>query len=124
MQKKTILYVEDEEQQSATLSRFFSENGYQTIVCNNAEEALAKVRTTVPDLFLVDIKLTGMDGLTFFEEIQKLEQVKKTPFVFLTAYNSLQAAMDAKRRGATEYITKPYDLDFLIERIREIIPPA
>lgn len=123
MQKKTIVLIEDEEEQSYTLSKYFNENGYQTIVLDNAEDALAMIQKTVPDLFLVDIKLSGMDGLTFFEEVKKLEQTKNIPFVFLTAYNSLHAAIDAKRRGATDYISKPYDLDYLMERIQEIIPP-
>jgi len=100
-----------------------SENGYQTIVLDNAEEALLMVQNTAPDLFLVDIKLTGMDGLTFFDEIQKIEKVKHTPFVFLTAYNSLHTAIEAIKRGATDYITKPFDLDYLMQRIREIVPP-
>ncbi|MFI5251336.1 MAG: response regulator [Bacteroidota bacterium] len=121
--QKTILWVEDEEEQSSVLSKLFTENGFLTVVRDNAEEALQVLRDFTPDIMLVDIKLRDSNGLDFFYEIKKTERLKNVPIVFLTAFNSLQMAIDAKNKGATDYITKPFDIDYLIERIKEIVAP-
>jgi DNA-binding response OmpR family regulator len=122
MNTKTILWLEDETDQSDIMELTFKENGYNVIVVNTAEEALLLIETTVPDLFLVDIKLYGIDGIEFFRRIKSNEQFTTIPFIFLTAYNSLEMAIKAKHQGATDYITKPFDVDYLVDRIKEILP--
>lgn len=122
MQRKTILWVEDEEEQSSVLVKVFSESGYDTIVRDNAKDALQVLKDVTPDLFLIDIKLKGDDGVELFKAIKKSDHLKNIPVVFLTAYNSLEMAVNAKKQGATDYITKPFEVDFLLDRIREIVP--
>ena len=122
--KKTILFVEDEKELVSTVTSLLSDQGYDVTAVLTAEEALRWVKNTAPDLFLADIRLPGLDGLDFYKEIRKLEHCRNTPFIFLTAFNNLQAAMEAKKQGASEYITKPFDFEHLIERIRALVPPA
>jgi DNA-binding NtrC family response regulator len=119
---KTILWLEDESQQTSLVSKTFAEHGYRTIVRDNAKEALEALAQTVPDLIIIDIKLGDDNGIDLFHTIKGSERLKDIPVIFLTAYNSLKMAMDAKKDGALDYITKPFDVDYLMDRIEQIIP--
>lgn len=123
MKQKTILFLEDEAELVETLGLLLREQGYTVITARLAEEALESLRTSTPDLILADIKLPGIDGFDFFQQIQSRGVHKNVPFVFLTAFNNLTAAVEAKKRGAAEYITKPFDFEYLVARIRELVPP-
>ena len=118
---KTILLVEDEVEQSSILSKSFIEKGYSTVVVGTAEEAMAALDEALPDVMLVDIKLADMDGLTFFHTLKERGIIQKVPFIFLTAYNSLQMATTAKREGAADYIVKPYDLDYVVDTVQLLL---
>ncbi|HLB00413.1 MAG TPA: response regulator transcription factor [Bacteroidota bacterium] len=122
-QKKTILFLEDEKEYLATLSNLLREQGYNVIETNKAEEAILSIGKTTPDLILADIKLPGADGFDFFEQVRKIEACKVVPFIFLTAYNNMEASMYAKKHGAADYITKPFDFEYLIARIKQLTPP-
>ncbi|HEV8537859.1 MAG TPA: response regulator [Bacteroidota bacterium] len=121
-EQKTILFLEDEEELLSTMGMLLREQGYNVVLSNKAEEALKIARNSTLHLILADIKLPGMDGLDFFREVRKLDHLQKIPFVFLTAFNNLKTAMDAKKDGAAEYITKPFDFEYLVTRIRELLP--
>jgi DNA-binding response OmpR family regulator len=118
-----ILVVEDEPELQETIANLLREQGYGITVSFSAEEALRKVDKEMPDLVLIDIKLPGIDGFDFFQEFKKKPAFASTPVVFLTAFNSLQAAMAAKQEGAAEYITKPFDLEYLLTVVRGLVPP-
>lgn len=120
LQTRTILLIEDEEEQYSILVKAFAERGYAMVVATRAEEALRLIEQVLPELLIVDIKLEGMDGITFFEHCKSLGLIGRIPFIYLTAYNSLSMAMEAKKQGAAEYIVKPYDLDFLLDTVDEI----
>lgn len=121
--KKTILFLEDEDELLTTLSTLLRDQGYNVLEIVSAEDALKKLNEATPDLIIADIKLPGIDGFDFFDAVRKIEKYRKIPFVYLTAFNNLQAAMRAKAEGAADYITKPFELEYLIVRIRELLPP-
>ena len=81
------------------------------------------MRESVPDLVLVDIKLPGIDGFDLVAQVVGTKEWEKIPFVFLTAFNDMKARLRAKKLGAAEYITKPFDIEYLVTRIRELVPP-
>lgn len=120
--RKTILFLEDEVEFLTTLSQLFRDQGYDVIEVTSAEDAVKKLSELVPDLILADIKLPGIDGFDFFSQIRKIEKYKNIPFIYVTAFNNLKAAMEAKSDGAVDYITKPFDLGYLITRVQEILP--
>jgi DNA-binding response OmpR family regulator len=122
-QKKRILFLEDEMQYLATLSSLLRDQGYEVIETSKAEDAMAEIVKQRPDMILADIKLPGADGFDFFEQVRKMESCKGVPFIFLTAYNNLAAEMYAKKHGAADYITKPFDFEYLIARITQLTPP-
>ena len=123
MAKKTIVFLEDELELVTTVSLLLRDQGYDVVGVVNAEDALEFIEKSIPDLFLVDIKLPGIDGFDFFERVRKMESCHGVPFVFLTAYNNLKAMAMAKQDGAAEYITKPFDFEYLVTRIRDLVPP-
>ena len=121
--KKNILFLEDEVELLQTLAALLRDQGYSVIETKNAEDALSKLDDAALDLIIADIKLPGIDGFDFFEAVRKTEKYRNIPFVYLTAYNNIQAARRAKAEGAADYITKPFDLEYLIFRVRELLPP-
>ena len=121
--QKTILFLEDEQELLSTISNLLQDQGYTVVCVERAEEALTIVEQSIPDLILADIKLPGADGFDFFREVRNMKECQKIPFVFLTAFNDLRAKQYAKTLGAAEYITKPFDFEYLVTRIKELSPP-
>ena len=121
--RKTILFLEDEEELLMTVGALLRDQGYNVVMVKRAEDASVILQREPPDLILADIKLPGIDGFDFFKEVQKDESLKKIPFVFLTAFNNMNASVYAKQHGAAEYITKPFEFEYLIARIRDLVPP-
>ena len=119
---KTILFLEDEAELLTALGNLLRDQGYDVLEANSAETALKRLEERVPDLILADIKLPGIDGFDFFNEVRKKEGFGTVPFVFLTAYNNLAASSLARTRGAAEYITKPFDFEYLVARIKQLLP--
>lgn len=121
--QKTILFLEDEVEYLGALSSLLREQGYSVIETTKGVDALAEIGKHTPDMILADIKLTGDDnGFDFFEQVRKMEKCKGVPFIFLTAYNNLEAQVFAKKHGASDYITKPFDFEYLIARIHQLVP--
>jgi len=120
--QKTILFLEDEVELLNTLSMLLRDQGYNIIPVTSGEDALKLIRQTVPDLIIADIKLPGMDGFDFFREVRTMKECQKVPFVYVTAYNNLKAAVTAKKEGAAEYITKPFDFEYFVTRIKTLAP--
>lgn len=121
--KKTILFLEDEEELLTALGNLLRDHGYLVVAAESAELALKQLEEGTPDLIIADIKLPGIDGFDFFKEVRQREGFASVPFVFLTAYNNLAAMSFAKKHGAAEYITKPFDFEYLIARIKQLLPP-
>ncbi len=114
-----LLIVEDEPQQRETLAMLFEEEGYSVRATDSAETAMDILRNIRPHLVVTDVKLLGMDGITFFESVRRSEDGKYIPFIFITAYNDVAAIERVKRLGSVDYITKPFNLEDLITIVRE-----
>lgn len=120
---KTIVFLEDEPELLRTVGQLLRDQGYDVVGVKRAEDALPLIQKSAPDLILADIKLPGIDGFDFFDKVRTMENCAGIPFVFLTAYNNLKAKQSAKKQGAAEYITKPFDFEYLVTRIRDLVPP-
>lgn len=115
-----ILIVEDEEDLAENLSDLLELEGYQTKICHSGEDAIQSVEDHVPDLVLLDIQLTGIDGIEVLKRLK--ETHSQLPIVMVSA--SSQRGMNAKieEYGADGFMLKPYDQDELLKLIAEILP--
>jgi two-component system nitrogen regulation response regulator GlnG len=108
---KRILVADDEESIRWVLSKALSKQGYQVDLANNGQQALEMIRQKGYDLAVLDIKMPGMSGLDLLTRLQ--EESPATLVVIMTAESSMKNAVEAMKRGAYDYITKPFDLDTL-----------
>ncbi|AHW58703.1 two component, sigma54 specific, transcriptional regulator, Fis family [Draconibacterium orientale] len=112
----SILIVDDEESVRDSLYNWFIEDGYEVDSAANAKEALTKIESGNFDIILADIKMPGMDGL---EMHRRIKEFNSTAIVIvMTAFASVETAVQALKDGAFDYITKPFDPDDLSHLIR------
>jgi two-component system, NtrC family, response regulator AtoC len=102
-----ILIVDDDEGLIHFLSRFFSKQSYDVVACTDASSGLDMLAEAQFDLILLDYKMPGLSGLDTLKEIRKLQI--KTPVIVMTAYGTTETAIEAMKRGAYDYLLKPFD---------------
>src|SRR5215469_1564122 len=103
-----ILIVEDEAKMRRLLELNLGEDGFRTLSAEDAETALKLLRQETVDLILTDLKLPGMGGLEFLQSVK--ESNPAIPVVVMTAYGSVETAVEAMKRGASDYVLKPFSL--------------
>ncbi|MCA9980994.1 MAG: response regulator transcription factor [Anaerolineales bacterium] len=116
-----ILLVDDDELMRRSLSFSLQQAGYETSTAATAEEALAQAKQTAPDIVLLDIGLPGMDGL---QAVRYFQDDIGVPVIFLTARRRELDEIMGLELGAEDYITKPFDLDVLLARVRVVLRRA
>lgn len=118
--RPVILFIEDEDQQREALLGVMEAEGFTVRAVPSAEQALRQLERETPDMIVTDVKLPGMDGITMYEKIR--EGLPVVPFLFITGYNDPRAIDHVRNLGATAYVTKPYELEDLLELIRKSLP--
>lgn len=103
-----ILIVEDEARMRRLLELDLGEAGYRTFSTDDAEKGLDLLRREQIDLVLTDLKLPGMSGLEFLQSAKRLNG--SLPVVVMTAYGSVETAVEAMKAGASDYVLKPFAL--------------
>lgn len=115
----TILVVDDEPLQRSILKTILSDEGHETYAAASGEEALKLAKSYNPDVVLTDLKMDGMDGI---ELLNKLSRLKPAPTVIImTAFGTVHSAVDAMKKGAFDYLTKPLDKDVVVLTIRRAL---
>jgi DNA-binding NtrC family response regulator len=114
-----ILIVDDEDIVRQSLAGWFGEEGYITDVAQSGKEGLEKLTSAQWDIFLLDIRMPGMDGLELQRRIK--ESHPGSTIIIMTAYASVETAVEAMKQGAYDYIVKPFDPDDLEHIIRNAI---
>jgi len=115
-----ILVVDDEEEIRDFLYKALSRmGGFHVEVAETAEEALQKIEKDQFDLVLTDLKMPKMDGLQLVTEIAKSKPEILT--IMMTGHGTIDSALEAMKRGASDYLMKPLNLDELIIRIRKVL---
>jgi DNA-binding response OmpR family regulator len=118
MEKKKILVVDDEVDLVKTIQFSLELEGYEVLVSYNGEDALAQARNEKPDLILLDIMLPKLDGYKVCRFLKFDEQYKHLPILMMTAKTQEKDKLMGKETGADEYITKPFDMEELIGKIK------
>ena len=114
--KVSILIVDDEESVRDSLYSWFIDDGYIVECAESAKNALSILEGKDFDIILADIKMPGMDGLEMHKRIKALN--KEPIFIFMTAFASVETAIQALKNGAFDYVTKPFDPDDLSHLVR------
>jgi two-component system, NtrC family, nitrogen regulation response regulator GlnG len=104
-----LLVVDDEQSICWGLTRLGESLGHEVVAASSAEQAFHEVERQRPDAVILDVRLPGMDGLTAIERFQR--QLGNVPIIVITAYGDLRTAVEAVRRGAFDYIAKPFDVE-------------
>jgi DNA-binding response OmpR family regulator len=118
--RERILVVDDDKQVTGYLSKMLSEVAQFSVeVAETAEEALQKIRSVKFDLVLVDLKLPDMDSIQLITQIVNSKPEIVT--VLITGHASIDSAVEAMKKGASDYLTKPFDLDDMFTRLRRVL---
>jgi DNA-binding NtrC family response regulator len=112
----SILIVDDEPSVRDSLYNWFMEDGYRVECAEDAKKALLKLESESFDIILADIKMPGMDGLEMLRRIKTLK--KDSVVIMMTAFATVDTAVQALKEGAFDYVTKPFDPDDLTHLIR------
>jgi len=115
--KSRILVIDDESGNRDSMRRTLEYEGYQFVGASTGPEGLALIESDPPDLVFLDIKMPGMDGLEVLERIKGSHPM--LPVVMVSGHGSVQTAFEARDRGASGFIEKPFSEAMLIERVQK-----
>jgi two-component system response regulator AtoC len=114
-----ILLAEDDEIMRETLFDRLTKNGWQVDDAKDGKEALSLVEQNYYNLVLSDIRMPGIDGTRLLDKIQRISP--DTDIIMMTAYGSVENAVDCLKKGAADYILKPFDMDDLTIRVKRLL---
>jgi len=115
-----IVIVDDEADLASSCQRLLDGKGYRTAVAHSGEEGIATVRQDESDLVLTDLKMPGMGGMELLKQIKS--ESPETVVVMMTAFSTIEDAVEAMRLGAADFIPKPFTpehLSIVVERVLE-----
>ena len=113
----SVLIVEDEPKMLRLLELNLGEEGWTTFSAGDAETGLKILGREAIDLVLSDFKLPGMNGLEFLDAIHRVNA--EVPVVLMTAYGSVETAVEAMKKGASNYVLKPFSLEEIKRVVRK-----
>jgi len=108
---ETILIVDDEKNYLVVLKALLATEGYEILTTNNALDGLRLVKEGDLDLIITDMKMPGMNGMALLEECKKIKP--DLPIIIMTAYGTIEKAVEAMKNNAYDYISKPFQNDQL-----------
>lgn len=111
-----ILIVDDEVRILILLQSLLKANGYATVTAKDGNEAIELVRKGDVNLMITDLRMAPMDGLTLISSVKAI--LPKLPVILLTAYASVETAIDAMKCGAFDYLTKPFKVDEMLSTVK------
>ncbi len=114
-----ILIVDDSRTSRRILNNLLTESGYEVIEAENGEVGIQKFKEETPDLATMDITMPVMDGLEALKEIREYDSDAKV--IMVTAAGQESKVMEAVKRGAAEFITKPFEKDKILETIQKVV---
>ncbi|WP_457642579.1 sigma-54-dependent transcriptional regulator [Persephonella sp.] len=113
MEKKKILLIDDEESIIKVIKKILEDNGFYVDTAKNKKEAVSKINKGKFNIILSDYRLPDGTGIEILEHFR--EKDSSTPFIIITAYGSINGAVEAMQKGASHYIAKPIDADNLLK---------
>ncbi len=121
MKQTNILVIEDDEIVSRTIDRCLRGDEFHVTIANSGVEGLQSARRRPPEIIILDVIMPGMDGYAVCREVRADPLLKDTPILFLTAKSKDEDKITGLTAGADDYLSKPFNLDELLLRIRAIL---
>lgn len=116
---RKILIVDDEKNIRTTLKHCLKEEGYEIDIAINGDEALQKIMEQQFNLILLDIKMPGLTGMEVLSEIRR--RGNKVDIIMMTAYGTIDRAVEAMKLGAVDFISKPFTPDEIRNIVKEVL---
>lgn len=118
MEDRSLLIVDDERKMAVVLQAAFEEDGYNADIAQSGEDALARFRQNPVPLVITDLRMPDMSGIEVLEAVKKLRP--DTEVILITAYATAQTAVEAMKKGAYDYVIKPFNLEELKLKVRRV----
>lgn len=118
---KKILIVDDEPNIVMTLEYTFKKNNYEVFIARDGQEALDIVKSVYPDLIILDVMMPMVDGYATIEQIKNNDKLSKTKLIFLSAKNKDSDIEKGLSLGADAYLTKPFSIKKVVEKVSELL---
>ena len=119
---KVVLIVDDDDNIRQVLQGRFVAAGYEVVLAPSGEQAMEVMKSSRIDLVISDVKMPGMSGDNLLLEVQ--QRWSGLPVIILTAYGSIDHAVQAVHNGAVDYVTKPFDGKELLKKVQEALQPG
>jgi nitrogen regulation protein NR(I) len=117
-----ILLIEDDTRAAVSLEKMLASEGYAVTVAHRGDEGLARAQAELFDVVITDLRMPGMDGL---ELVRRLHTAKpRLPLVLMTAFGTTETVIEATKRGAFEYLIKPFEMEALLEVTAKAVASA
>lgn len=121
MAGKRILVLEDDPAARVVLEKTLSAHGYEVTLATDGLSALEAVDAWAPDLAIVDVMVPRLDGITFVEAMKSRPETRQVPVIFLTSKKDPATMTQGIRAGAKFYITKPFNIEELLTKVRRAL---
>ncbi|MCK5707353.1 MAG: response regulator [Candidatus Aureabacteria bacterium] len=121
MNGKKILVIDDEDHILNMIKNRLKANGYEVIAVSNGLDGLEAAKTGSPDLIILDVMLPDINGKEVCLRLKEHESTAKIPVIFLTAKDSIEEKMEEYDCGGECHITKPFDANELLEKIKRTL---
>jgi two-component system chemotaxis response regulator CheY len=120
----TICITDDSSTTRASVEYTLTEANYNVLSSIDGEDCLNKLNCDQPDvdLFIFDVNMPKMDGITLVKEVRKLEKFKFTPILMLTTESQDSIKMEGKKAGASGWLVKPFNPDQLVSIVKRFVP--
>ncbi len=119
MPQQTVLVVDDEIKMRRLLDIMLTQMGYDVLQAGDGQEALALMQTSVVDLVITDLRMPVLDGIGLLKQLR--EQGNDLPVIVITAYGTVETAVDAMKYGASDYILRPFELESVTATVQRAL---
>jgi len=116
---ETILVVDDEKNYLLVMATLLEDEGFKVLTAESGEHALKLMESAPPDLILTDMKMPGIDGIELLSRAKAIQP--ELPVIMMTAFGTVEKAVEAMKRGAFDYITKPFQNEELMITVRKAL---
>jgi len=121
--KRTILLIEDNEQNSYLATFLLEQHGYKVFSATNGPQGIDMAQTLMPDLILLDIQLPGMDGYAVARTLRGIESLRAIPIIAVTSYAMTGDREKSLAAGCSGYIEKPINPETFVPEIKQFLTP-